>query len=163
MSAPELELRPAAWQDAHKVWQWNNDPAAREASLQPASIPLSSHESWFRARLDEAGYFMWIAVNDARDIGVVRIDARDDGPATVSIALDPSVRGRGLGRHALARACRLFRERRPDATLQAWIERDNRASARCFEGCGFSPIGATRRGDKTFLIYHHQQEPNEAR
>lgn len=153
MSAPSVELRPASWADVDRVWRWNNAADVRARSIDPEPIGRSEHERWFRARLAEADHFMWIAVAGGADIGVVRIDGRAAGGATVSIALDAGARGRGLGRESLAAACRAFAGARPGAAIEAWIAEDNHASVRCFEGCGFHRVGAAERGARNFLIY----------
>lgn len=44
-------LRPAAAGDRDLLYQWRNDPACRENSLNQGTVPYGSHCAWFQERL----------------------------------------------------------------------------------------------------------------
>ncbi|MCR9160625.1 MAG: GNAT family N-acetyltransferase [Nannocystaceae bacterium] len=159
MSQPEVALRDATWAEARQVWSWNNAPDVRRASLDSEPIALEDHERWYRAKLGDAAYHIWIARADGDDVGVVRVEENRQGVGVVSIALDASARGRGLGRRALAGACRAYFQRRPGGALEAWIHDANEASLRCFERCGFARARTDLRGGRIFVMYRLQEEP----
>lgn len=157
MSPPDFQLRRARWGDALRVWSWNNAPDVRQWSMDPRPIALADHERWYRARLDDPRYHIWIAQAEGRDVGVVRVE-ESDLSSTVSIALAPEARGRGWGAQALGHACQAFFERDPAGTLDAWIANGNEASVRCFERCGFAHYGADVRSGRTFMQYRMRKE-----
>ncbi|MDD5103889.1 MAG: GNAT family N-acetyltransferase [Candidatus Peribacteraceae bacterium] len=68
--------------------------------------------------------------------GIVDLEVNDDGTAWMSLFIEPSQRGQGLGKAVLKAFLRHpvvagLRE------LKAEIEQDNVASTRCFETAGF--------------------------
>lgn len=159
MSRPDLNLRDASWAEVRQVWSWNNAPDVRRWSLHTKPIPLEDHERWYRAKLDDPAYHMWIAAADGDDVGVVRVEEDRQGVGLVSIALAASARGRGLGRRTLARACRAYFRRRPRGALEAWIDTANNISVQCFERCGFARARTDIREGRKFSMYRLQKEP----
>ena len=131
-AAPALALRPAGPDDCARVWAWNFAPEVRAASRDPRAVDLDEHARWYTRRLAAAGDPMWIVVAGDDDVGVVRLDRCGDEHARISIALDASARGRGLGRRAIAAVC--AEVRRP---IVAEVVAGNRASRAAFEACGF--------------------------
>ena len=81
-----------------------------------------------------------ILVGD-RPVGTIRLDRRQRPAwgevAEVSIALDPDLRGQGIGTAALAEARRLS----PATVLIARVKAKNEASRRLFIGSGYQPMG----------------------
>ena len=130
---PAVTLRPALASDCERVWQWNFAPAVRAVSGDPTIVSIASHAAWYAKRLLEERGPIWVIEEHMRPVGVVRIDA-DDG--RISIALDARARGRGIGKRAIAEACREWGGR-----VVANVRADNRASRSCFEACGFRVAG----------------------
>lgn len=139
-----LALRPAGPDDRDQVYACNAAADVRAWSRDPRPIVYADHCAWFTIRL-AARPPLWIVEVDHAPVGVVRIDAPGASPARISIALDATARGRGVGRRAIALACSTW-----SAPLVAEIHPANTASQRCFESCGFVPTGAT----DGFLVYH---------
>lgn len=128
-------LRPTRSGDAEAVWHWRQSMLV-EFLESGKETPLADHISWFtRALVDPARLLLTATVADAA-VGHLRLDMKPDETATVSIVLDPSARGRGLGIAALAalsahaRALGLRR-------LVARIHKDNTASQRLFHRAGY--------------------------
>jgi RimJ/RimL family protein N-acetyltransferase len=161
MSRPDLNLRDASWAEVRQVWSWNNAPDVRRWSLDPQPIPLEDHERWYKAKLDDPAYHMWIARSDGDDVGVVRVEEDADGVGLVSIAIAASARGRGLGRRTLAGACRAYFRRRPRGALEAWIDTSNNVSVQCFERCGFARARTRTQDGREFFMYRLQKEPTK--
>jgi L-amino acid N-acyltransferase YncA len=138
---PLVGLRPATAADCDRVWTWSFAPDVRAVSGSPGEVSLEDHRRWYALRLGAAGEPMWIVEAAGEPAGVVRIDR---GPAAgggrpagrISIALDPRARGRGLGRRAIAAACRAF-----GAPVIAEIFATNTASRLAFEAAGFVQVG----------------------
>ena len=151
--ACDVSLRAAGWRDVQSIWRWNNASEVRAVGLEARPIPLDEHHDWYAASLSEPGHYMWVIEADGTDVGVVRIDFRKLDVGVVSIALESSARGRGIGRNALARACARALALRPDEPLEARIADTNQVSARCFESCGFRWARAEHHADRTFNVY----------
>jgi RimJ/RimL family protein N-acetyltransferase len=138
-----LRLTPATLADADLLLAWANDPATRAASFGRAEIARDAHVAWLAASLADPDRRLWVAHEDGRPVGQVRIDRSPDLVGTVSIGLAPDARGRGLGREvlrlALVRAAQELRIRR----ARAVVLRSNVPSRRLFEGAGFVAVGAS--------------------
>lgn len=140
-----IALRAATTADCEAVWRWNCAPDVRAQSKQAREVPLAEHAAWYAQRLAAADP-MWVIESDGAEVGTIRIDHVADvsGHAErtakqhagrISIALGADARGRGIGRRAIAEACRAWH--RP---VMAEILIDNLASRACFEACGFRAI-----------------------
>lgn len=128
----DVTLRPATEGDCERVYAFNCSPRARAWSMDPRAIPYSAHEQWFARRLADTAAPMWIVEEDAVPVGVVRIDN-----GRISIALGEGTWGRGIGRRAVALACRCWGQ-----AVTAEIHESNTASHSCFAASGFSRVGA---------------------
>jgi RimJ/RimL family protein N-acetyltransferase len=130
----EVTLRRATLADSEQVWEWSFASDVRALSTVARQITLDAHTRWYKRRIADTGAPVWIACEGPTPIGVVRIDRRDSDCATISIALSPRARGRGLGRRALTAACLIWSQ-----PLVAEIPATNCPSRICFEACGFEP------------------------
>lgn len=131
-------LRPAVDHDRDRVLAWNGDPAVRARSLDPRPIDAASHARWFAARLADPLATLAIAEHDGAPVGLVRIERAAAGaPGRISIVIDPSARGAGLGQAAIAAACAA-----DGGSIVAEILDDNHPSRACFAAAGFAPVPA---------------------
>jgi RimJ/RimL family protein N-acetyltransferase len=160
----QVALRRARPDDCAAIWRWNFAPEVRAQSKRAEAVAFVEHERWFARRLADGDAPIWV-IEDASEaaihevseaghqaVGVIRLDLPAPGVrgrARISIALDASARGRGIGRAAIAAACRAWR--RP---IEAEVFTDNRASLACFAACGFRRI-ATGDG---LVTYHWDPE-----
>ena len=125
----------------------------RAHALNSEDIPFADHAAWWRNR-EQAGRLLLIAVTeDGRSVGQIRFDRIVEPGGTpaavVSIGLAPEFLGHGYGRRCLAEAI-AYRERACGSeALLADIHRENVASTRIFEQCGFVLRG--ERGQ--FVLY----------
>jgi UDP-2,4-diacetamido-2,4,6-trideoxy-beta-L-altropyranose hydrolase len=124
-----IALRDARFTDCLAVWRWNFAPDVRAVSRTQEDVPLSDHARWFARRLRSLDP-VWIVEENGDPVGIVRLDG-----ARISIALAAEVRGRGIGREAIAIACQ-----RANQPVVAEVASENTASRRCFEACGFVPV-----------------------
>lgn len=136
-----VDVRPADQRDRVDVWLWRNQTTTRAHSLSSDDIPFADHAAWWTNR-EQPGRLLLIAVTKGgRSVGQIRFDRiTEEGgtPASVvSIGLAPEFLGRGYGRRCLAEAI-AHRERSCGReALLADIHRENVASTRIFEQCGF--------------------------
>ena len=149
-----ITLRAATVADTDAIWRYNNAPDVRAQSLDPKPISRDAHERWMTAQLTDDNSHLWMIESSEGAVGVVRIahDAVSPDRGRVSIALDASMRGRGVGRAALARAVQL-----DDGELVAEIVVDNIASQRIFSACGFVNTGSYRMTDaRQVLVFERK-------
>ena len=92
----DIVLRPATHADAALLLEWRNDPDAVRFSLTGRAVGASPHASWLAARLAGNAPRLWIAEEGSDPVGQVRVDL-DGATGTVSIAVAPAHRGRGVG------------------------------------------------------------------
>ena len=142
MASMLCSFRDAQYEDAELLWQWRNDPEVRSVSFSQDVISLDSHRDWLAKRLDDSGTKIWIAQDQShRPVGQIRFDSHVDGQISViSIILDQSVRGRGLGQHLIEKACRAFFDSNSSQEIVAQIKPGNTASERAFRRAGFVAI-----------------------
>jgi L-amino acid N-acyltransferase YncA len=133
-----IDMRPATMADTDLLLSWRNDPVTCANSKSTATVSREDHERWMKFNVAQ-GYpqHMVMIANSqvSGSIGVVRFDAErsDVMKYEVSITIAPEHRGCGLGRPVLATACAHM----PDVSLSAMIRKENTASRRIFEECGF--------------------------
>ncbi len=150
-------LRRATAEDVEAIWRWNNDPSVREVSRSTEPIPWIDHQRWFRDRLADRDTVLLVVETGRRSVGVVRLQKRRDASgverAEVSIAIDSSARGAGVGRWALEQLCRSWAPALGTRELEAWILDSNVASRRAFESAGFEKVGVRDVDSRSFSIY----------
>jgi RimJ/RimL family protein N-acetyltransferase len=147
-----VRLRPATLGDASLLLDWRNDPVAVRFSVTRRTVEPGEHLVWLAARLADPGTRLWIAEEDGVPAGQdgvpagqVRVDL-EGGTGTVSIAVAPDRRGRGVG-SAILRAMLIEMERDVEARrLRAVAHDENRTSIRAFERIGFRRRGRSERG-----------------
>ena len=117
-------------------------------SVTGREVSSAEHQRWLSARLADPGTHLWIAELAGDAVGQVRVDVAA-GSGTVSVAIAPSRRGRGVG-SAVLRAMVLEMERQGDArNLRALAHADNVGSIRAFERAGFHRLP---RGEGEFAV-----------
>ena len=144
-------VREASLDDARAVWEMRNDPATRENSNNQGEIPLEQHLEWFKDK-----YFVhkenlcFVLDEEDKIVGYCRFDLEEDR-YVVSIAIDPTYQGRGLGSALLAEALK----RLPDGKeVVAEVKADNQGSLKIFEKNNFKVVA---QDDKIFhLSYRHE-------
>ena len=132
-----VRLRPAQPGDCDLLFDWANDPQARQNSLNSEAIPPDTHQRWFRDRLESAQAYLLIGIDERETpAGIVRFEERD-GRHTVSFTVAPEFRGRGVASHLLHQGIEWLRLIEPAAKVNGVAKRDNVASRRTMERCGF--------------------------
>jgi UDP-2,4-diacetamido-2,4,6-trideoxy-beta-L-altropyranose hydrolase len=117
-----------------------NDPDAVAFSVSGRVVTLEEHEQWLRRVLaDPDGCRLWIAESDGAPAGQVRVDIAGE-LGTVSIAVRPEQRGRGVGTAMLhALLAKVALEGTP-ARLRAVVRYDNAPSLHAFATAGFREV-----------------------
>lgn len=136
-----VRARPVARSDCELLFGWANDSLTRRMSFRPRPIAWEEHTRWFERVLGDPE--MRLLVGEAWEAaawvpcGQVRVDA--DG--TVSLAVAPRFRGRGLAAPLLRTAVLEARAQGRGRQLTAYIKPENAASQRVFAQAGFQVVG----------------------
>lgn len=130
-------IRLADVDDSLDIWRWKNDLQTRSMSFDTREILLFEHEVWFKRSIISGSCRFYIGMKLDHKIGVCRYDLSLDEPQSeVSINMNPQHRGKGLSRPFLMLSMREILTIRP-GTILARIKKENKASIRIFESCGF--------------------------
>ncbi|MFN0249720.1 MAG: N-acetyltransferase family protein [Kofleriaceae bacterium] len=135
-NADDVTLRRADLTDRERVFEYNYADDVRAVSGSKDVIAYSDHVRWFGKRIAQPASPIWIIEQYGEPVGTVRIDARVDANAKISIALAPAARGHGIGRKAIELACTRW-----CGTVIAEIHESNAQSRACFVACGFAKTG----------------------
>jgi RimJ/RimL family protein N-acetyltransferase len=124
---------------------WRNDPVAVSFSVTGQAVGLEEHHRWLMERLNDAQSLLWIAEDRGEAVGQVRVDM-EGGIGTVSIAVAPDHRGRGLATEILRAMLVEMAHTATVGELRATVHTANTASLRAFERVGFRTTGDRERG-----------------
>lgn len=135
-----VAIRRATASDRSRVYSWRNHPTVRATAIDPTEISCTTHNTWFAGILEDPDRHLLIAEHNGTPIGVVRFDiVRASQSAEVSIFLDPSQLGSGLGTAVLTTAnAWLFDQEIGVERIDAKILETNPRSRRTFEAAGFT-------------------------
>lgn len=133
-----MKVRLANKNDKYDIFCWRNDEHTINMSFEMSKIDWQQHCIWFNRILDDENKMLLICEDEKRNpIGVVRFDIVKS-QATVSINLNPIMRGRGLGQKALTSCISFFNDSHHEINiLLAEIKTNNIASIKSFAGAGF--------------------------
>jgi UDP-2,4-diacetamido-2,4,6-trideoxy-beta-L-altropyranose hydrolase len=148
----KLVCREAGMDDAELLWRWANDAETRRNAFSKATIPFEEHFAWLERRLRSDATRIWVFSHGDDPVGQVRFDI-EGNRAEIDIAVAPERRGRGYGKAMLTEAIdRLRAEHGARFTPRASVLEANAASLRMFRACGFTEVGAERRGDDRAIV-----------
>lgn len=135
-----IALRAADWSDCDKIFQWINDLQVRRYSFSTAPITIDEHRSWYEDRLNDPASMILIATDaDDRPLGQIRF-LMEDGEATVSVMLDETARGCGLGQELIRRGTGRLFALTDTARVRALVKPENRASIQAFTSAKFREV-----------------------
>ena len=154
----DVRLRRANHGDCELVWKWANDPITRTASFASEPIAWNDHVKWFQRQVDGTDAILYIAEKNGMPLGQVRfrIEAIE---ATVSISLNPTSRGQGLGWTILTLAVEELFSEKTVARVNAFVKPENERSLRLFPRAGFKDQGQTSIDGKIaryFVLERHR-------
>ena len=138
-----IVVKPACKEDSQTIFNWRNDKLTREMSLIADTVAWEGHKIWFEKTLKSETRLL-LMCSDAETnekICVVRFDL-DKDRALVSINLQPSMRGKGLGKKCLTESISYLKKHTTIVKfLDADIKTVNHASIATYEGAGFFQVG----------------------
>lgn len=131
--------------DATLLLTWRNDPRVFANFRVMEPVEPNEHIRWLAKSLASLACHILIAEKEDMPIGMIRLDERDGDEQEISIIVEPDHQGQGVGFQMLDFVCRC-----ENSALIAEIKRENTASRRIFEKCGFRQMTPTH---KTYIWY----------
>tara|TARA_B110000971_G_C19962188_1_gene478492 strand:- start:440 stop:1297 length:858 start_codon:yes stop_codon:yes gene_type:complete len=129
-------VRHACNSDSEEILTWRNDKTSRKMFLNKSIISLDEHNIWFKSSSD-LNKVMYIGESDGFKVGICRFDFNErELCSTVSINMNPTARGKGLGRVLLQSSIEMYLDQ-TNYDLIAKIKTDNIASKKIFFYAGF--------------------------
>jgi RimJ/RimL family protein N-acetyltransferase len=139
----EITHRTATLGDAAILLTWRNRSNVREFSMNSKIIPIDEHLKWLSDRLGRVQLEPFLLFAKSNNlIGMSRLDALSgsDNKNEISILVDSSLHGKGLGTSILKITCEFFFNLYPDKTIVANVHTSNFISQKLFESAGFKLI-----------------------
>jgi RimJ/RimL family protein N-acetyltransferase len=140
-----VSLRRARLADSERLLDWRNDPGTRRWYVHPAHVPLRDHQAWLARKLADRNCRIYIAEARRAPVGQLRLE-RAGRAAEVSLSVDGTARGRGVGALMLRRAVAAARREFHATRLVAYVRPENVASAVAFLKAGYRFTRLARRG-----------------
>ncbi len=134
-----MKLRKADINDAGTILEWRNDESTREGSFSKDIIQWEDHIKWYEKKLADENCLMFIAEDEGRSVGSLRIDI-DENVGEISYMVAPEMRGRGYGKEILECTEKELPER--ISVLAGLVRKENQASIKCFENNGYVKLNA---------------------
>lgn len=126
--------RPATDGDAVTYFDWVNEAAVRQNSIDQTPVVLDQHIEWFRGKLRSDNSLLLYYEYRSQSCGQVRFDLNDRREALLDYSIDHQMRGRGFGARILGLGEQQLRARFPDVSrIVAVVKTDNPASQRALE------------------------------
>jgi len=135
-----VTLRLATAEDEAWLLWLQSQPHTRRHFYNPAIPTAPEHHAWMQRTLSDPSKMLLVVDVNHHAAGMVRLDhlvAADRKRAfEISIAVDPTRHGYGIGSAAL----RLVRQLMPNAVLDAAVHVQNAASKALFRAAGFAEL-----------------------
>ena len=136
-----FNIRLAQKKDLHNTFRLSNEPSVRAYSINKDPILYENHREWFNNVLKSPdNYRLFIVELSDYFAGQIRFDL-DKEEAVLSISVDESLRGLGLGQKILNEAATALKKASPAISLiNAFVQTTNFASKKIFENCGYKLV-----------------------
>jgi spore coat polysaccharide biosynthesis protein SpsF len=133
----QLHFRFATQQDVDLYFNWANDEVVRKNSYNQQLVPYQNHVEWFKRKLNQPQCHFYLFLNqDNLPVGQVRID-KPENEVVIGISIDANHRGKGYASEMLIQATNHYLQKHPQATIYAYIKKENVASFNSFVKAGF--------------------------
>lgn len=166
LQTPRLTLEPLAWRHADGMFALWSSPEvcehsgeARDLDGQPIRLPAVRHAdsdkilAFFVERARRGTGVRWAVLHreDARFLGAVGLNSLSP-VAEIAYHLHPDHWGSGYATEACAAILAWLRDERPGASIEAYVEPDNPASAAVAGRLGLVAEADMREGARRFTL-----------
>ena len=137
-----IKIRPANLNDCKSLFDWQSDELSRKMSFNGSSPSIEDHEVWFENSLSNVDRVLYVGELGYKRLGVCRFDfLESEKLAEVSININPSMRGCGLGKKFLFESIECYLEKNK-YNLLAKVKPNNLASLNVFKSAGFESFAS---------------------
>ena len=137
-----IKIRPANLNDCKSLFDWQSDELSRTMSFNGSFPSIEDHEVWFKNSLCNVDRALYVGELGYKKLGVCRFDfLESEMLAEVSINMNPSMRGCGLGKKFLFESIECYLEKNK-YNLLAKVKPNNLASLNIFESAGFESFAS---------------------
>ena len=168
LHAGVISFRDASPQDSEMLLNLSNDPSVRAVSFNNLPVNQHEHEKWLGQTLASPSRILWIPQDrNLQPLGRVQMDLSENlKEATISIALNKSSRGKGLGPVVIEKATdMILADTGPLSSVGeviANIKPTNTQSCMAFEKVGFEFSAPATINDEIALRYVRRPDPTVA-
>ena len=159
----QVVIKLATEEHSQQIWEWRNDPVTRSMFRSQDLVSWEDHSNWFQKTLKNPDRIMYVGINGNLPFGVVRFDSIHDSSNSfeISININPSERGKGLGLEILKMSLSKLKGKIPSAKkIIAEVKKENPASNRLFISSGFTPQQSNEDKFNSYLFTYHSQVSN---
>lgn len=148
-----LNIRRVTAADSGKIFEWANEPAVRQHSLNQSEIKAEEHEEWFSRKIIAPDARMYILELEGKPVGQIRFDIDImRSQAAIGYSVDADFRGKGLGAAVTRLGISALRAARPDITeIKAVVKATNVPSRQVFEQLNFLKHEETIQGQPCYV------------
>lgn len=143
-----LIVREANLSDSEALYELASHPDIRKTTFNPAPFSFESHQDWYRKKLADPNYKIFLVCDGALVQGYVRYEKTKD-ECLVHIAVHPRVWGKGIGTFALQESLKFVPHEWNCRKIKAQVLKTNAGSLRIFEKAGYQIEG----GDSVLDLY----------
>jgi len=133
-----VELRPAVFEDAYQIYEWQIQPETRRFFRNPNPPTWDEHLNWIKKKLGVEGIKLLMICLDKKKCGFLHLTRIKLAEYEISILIGADFKGQGIAKTALQQ----LRKRFPFLVLYAEVNAKNLASRKLFASAGFVQIGA---------------------
>ncbi len=138
-------LRRATADDKKLYFDWANDAAVRQNSLQTEAINWEQHCDWFNNQLNRQDCKLLVAMRQEQPIGQIRFTRTAQQAWNVAFSVAAEARGQGAGQEIIRLGVCWMRSRGLTG-FSATVKPANLASTRCFERLGWNKVESFNEG-----------------
>ena len=138
----EYNLRKVKRSDQEILLSWSNEYKTRRNSFDRKKIQRKDHENWFVKMLENEGTYMYIMEDlDGCPLAQIRFDSEEDKKYKISLSVDCSARGYGIGTQILNMGLRYHqKDVGKSCKYYAEVVSTNWRSEKLFLGQGFDKV-----------------------
>jgi RimJ/RimL family protein N-acetyltransferase len=154
-----FELRRAREEDVLLVFEWANDPAARQLSFSSKPILMETHREWFTKKLYDPYCTYLILCEGDEPAGQIRFE-RAGEDYLISFSISSEMRGKGLGTRILEMGeAYMIKRIEAETILAGFVKKRNIASIRSFTRNGYESAEADPQDYPDSLIFKKRIRP----
>jgi len=147
----KFSFRDATLKDEKLLFDWNNDPEVRKWSFKKKTIIYSEHKKYFKEKISDINYMIWIFLFDNNPCGLVRFSIEND-KVILSYLISKNYRGQKLSSVMLKLAINKICVEFPKITIFAYTMIENELSIKSLLRAGFVANGT----EENKKIYMHK-------